>query len=65
MEPEFVKKQLKSLKVKKSTGIPGLPARILKDGSDKISELLTLLMNRSLRLHRSLTFALSTALQPA
>ena len=49
MEPEFVKKQFKSLKVKKSTGIPGFPARLLKDGSDTISEPLTLLMNRSLR----------------
>ena len=48
-EPEFVKKQLKSLKVKKSTGIPGLPAWLQKDGSDAISEPLTLLMNRSLR----------------
>ena len=35
--------------MKKSTGIPGLPAWLQKDGSDAISEPLTLLMNRSLR----------------
>lgn len=49
IEPDFFKKHLKSLKVKKSTGVPGLQVRLLKDGSDAISEPLTLPMNRSLR----------------
>ena len=50
MEPQSVKEAIKvSKSEKKSTGIPGLPARLLKDGSDEIYELLTVLMNRSLR----------------
>ena len=44
----FVSKELKKLKCNKSTGLPNIPARLLKDAADAIAKPLAVLMNRSI-----------------
>ena len=54
---DFVKKELSSLKIKKSSGLKNIHTRFLKTGADVLAELLTYIYNLSLRtvtpLHKS------------
>ena len=45
---DFVYKQLKALNSKKSSGLPDIPVRLVKDGTEVLARPLTLLMNRTL-----------------
>ena len=45
---EFILKQLRDLKVKKATGLDGIPARFLKDSAAVIAPTVTFLVNLSL-----------------
>ena len=48
MSKPFVLKQLKCLKLKKATGLDGLPARVLKDSAVVIADCVTHLINLSI-----------------
>ena len=45
---DFVYKQLKALNSKKSSGLPDIPVRLVKDGVEALARPLTLLINRTL-----------------
>ena len=45
---KFILKQLRDLKVKKATGLDGIPARFLKDSATVIAPTVTFLVNLSL-----------------
>ena len=45
---DFVYKQLKALNSKKSSGLPDIPVRLVKNGAEALVRPLTLLMNRTI-----------------
>ena len=45
---DFVYKQLKTLNSKKSSGLPDIPIRLVKDGAEALVRRLTLLLSRSI-----------------